>query len=344
MKAIGYKDCHPIDHPEALACFDLPEPVPGPRDLLVAVEAVSVNPVDVKLRQMKAPEGSHGVLGFDAAGTVVAAGQDVTLFKVGDPVFYAGDITRAGTNAERHVVDERIVGRKPTHLTMAQAAALPLTAITAWELLFDCFALAPQRGAGDEREGKRGARESLLVIGGAGGVGSILIQLAKTLTDLRVIATASRPETIAWVKKMGADDVLDHHQSLPEQLQALGVQPQYIAALTASDRHYEAMIEAIAPRGKIGMIDDPQGIDILKAKPKALSLHWEFMFTRSMFKTEDMIVQHHLLTQLADLVDAGKIVTTLTDDLGPMTVQSLKDAHRHQESGRAIGKTVLGAF
>ncbi len=334
MRAVGYTKSRPIDDPLALEDIEIAEPVLRPRDLLVAVEAVSVNPVDVKVRMRAEPETGHKVLGFDAAGTVQAVGEAVTLFEPGDHVFYAGDITRPGTNAALHAVDERIVGPKPVSLGMAEAAALPLTSITAWELLFDCFDLVEGEGSG----------ETLLVIGGAGGVGSILIQLAKVLTGLRVIATASRDETRDWCRRMGADDVIDHRQSLPGQLAAMGVEPRYVAALTASEQHFDAIVELIAPRGEIGMIDDPKGIDIAKIKQKALSFHFELMFTRAMFETADMDAQHRLLTRVAELVDAGRLQGTAVRDLGQMSAETLRQAHRLQESGRAIGKTVLRGF
>ncbi len=334
MKAIGYTKSLTIDQALALEAIEIADPSLGARDLMVEVEAISVNPVDVKVRMRAEPESGHKILGFDAAGQVRAVGAEVTLFQPGDSVFYAGDVTRQGTNAALHAVDERIVGRKPTSLNMSEAAALPLTSITAWEILFDCFKLKEGAGAG----------EDLLVIGGAGGVGSILIQLAKRLTALRVIATASRPETIDWCRKMGADEIIDHRQSLPEQMRALGSEPRYVAGLTASDRHFDAIVELIRPRGEIALIDDPPGLEIAKIKPKALSFHWEFMFARSMFQTADMIAQHDLLNRVADLVEVGEIQTTATRNLGPMTVETLREAHRIQESGRAIGKTVLEAI
>lgn len=334
MRAIGYRQSLPIDEPQSLSDIALPDPEPGPRDLLVEVKAISVNPVDVKVRARMAPDEGHRVLGFDAAGIVRAVGDQVTLFKPGDAVFHAGDIDRAGTNAELHLVDERIVGRKPASLDFADAAALPLTAITAWELLFDSFDLAEGDGQGD----------SLLVIGGAGGVGSILIQLAKQLTRLTVIATASRPETEAWVRRMGADTVIDHRQPLPAQVAALGPAPRYVAALTATDRHLPAIAELIAPRGEIGVIDDPAQLDILPFKPKALSVHWEFMFTRPLFETADMIAQHKLLNRVADLVDQGRIRSTANHHGGTINAANLRSAHALQESGRAIGKTVLAGF
>jgi len=334
MKAIGYKDCLPVDDPRSLEAIETADPVPGPHDLLVSVHAVSVNPVDVKVRARMAPESGHRVLGYDAAGIVAGVGDAVDLFKPGDAVFYAGDIGRPGSNAERQRVDARIVGRKPETLSMAEAAALPLTAITAWEILFDCFDLPEGGGAG----------ESLLVVGGAGGVGSILIQLAKALTGLRVVATASRPETIAWVREMGADTVIDHRHDLAAQIAALGSAPRYVAALNGTDRHFDAIVELIAPRGEIAMIDDPETLDIAKIKPKALSFHWEFMFARPMFRTADMVAQHRLLNRVADLVDSGRIRSTMTADLGPMSVEALRAAHRLQEAGGVIGKNVLKGF
>ena len=331
MKAVGYTKSLPVTDSGALEDVELPEPTAGPRDLLVAVKAVSVNPVDTKVRVRSAPtDGVPKVLGYDAAGIVEAVGAEVTLFAPGDEVFYAGDITRQGTNAARHVVDERIVGHKPRSLDMAEAAALPLTAITAWELLFDSFCLSEGDGDGD----------TLLVIGGAGGVGSILIQLAKTLTRLKVVATASREETRSWCREMGADAVIDHHAPLADQLRDHGA-PRYVAALTQSDRHLGAIVDLILPRGQIGMIDDPGSFDITKLKTKALSFHWEFMFARSMFQTADMAAQHRLLSRVAELVDAGKLRTTLRTNLGAMTARNLIEAHRLQESGGSIGKTVL---
>ncbi|MFK8014760.1 MAG: zinc-binding alcohol dehydrogenase family protein [Gammaproteobacteria bacterium] len=334
MKAIGYQAAGPITAENSLIAFDAPAPQIGPRDLLVDVRAVSVNPVDTKVRANMAPESGTKIIGYDAAGTVLAVGSDVCLFSVGDEVFYAGDLTRPGTNSAQHAVDERIVGKKPATLGFADAAALPLTAITAWEMLFDSFGLA--EGAGDG--------ESILVIGGAGGVGSIMIQLASHLTKLDVIATASRPDTVEWAKKMGADHVINHHAPLGEQLSALGAVPRYVACLTATDQHFDSVVGLIAPRGHIAVIDDPASLDILPLKRKALSVSWEFMFTRSMFQTDDMIKQHELLDRVSTLVDAGALQTTATQNLGQLGVASLKAAHTLQESGRAIGKTVLEGF
>ncbi|MEM9155053.1 MAG: zinc-binding alcohol dehydrogenase family protein, partial [Cyanobacteria bacterium P01_F01_bin.33] len=311
--------------------FETDVPQPGPNDLLVEVRGISVNPVDVKLRANVRPDGAPRILGFDAAGIVKEVGSDTTRFRPGDEVFYAGDITRPGTNAALHVVDERIVGRKPSSLGFAEAAGMPLTSITAWEILFDSFGLKESEGAG----------ETLLVIGGAGGVGSILIQLAKTLTSLNVIATASRDETRAWVEKMGADRVINHRNPLDEELKALAVSPRYVAALTHTDRHFEAIGKAIAPRGHIALIDDPKTLDIVPLKPKALSISWEFMFARSMFQTSDMDVQHRLLNRVADLLDNGTLIPTVNHHGGTLNVENLRRAHELQESGTAIGKTVL---
>ncbi|MEM7214184.1 MAG: zinc-binding alcohol dehydrogenase family protein [Pseudomonadota bacterium] len=334
MKAVGYTKSRPIDEINALEDIEIEKPEAEGRDLLVEVKAISVNPVDTKVRMRVEPESGYKVLGYDAAGVVTAVGLDVTGYKPGDEVFYAGDITRPGTNSEFHAVDERIVGRKPASLSMAESAAMPLTSITAWELLFDSFKIPEGGGSG----------ESLLVIGGAGGVGSVLIQLAKALTGLTVIATASRDETREWVTKMGADHIIDHRQPIDEQVEELGLQPRYVAALTATDRHFEAIVNLIKPRGEICMIDDPENLDIMKIKQKALSLHIEFMFTRSMFQTEDIDAQQILLNRVAALLDDGAVVTTATSNLGPVNATNLIEAHRVQESGRAVGKTVLEGF
>ncbi len=335
MKAIGHQNTLPIDNSAALQDIELTKPVASGHDVLVKVEAISVNPVDCKIRSNRKPEnGDWQVLGWDAAGTVEAVGPNVTLFKPGDKVWYAGDVTRSGSNAEYQLVDERIIGTMPSSLSFDEAAALPLTSITAWEILFDSFLLR-------ENEGEN---ESLLVIGGAGGVGSILIQLAKKLTKLNVIATASRPETVSWVQEMGADHVINHHQSLSEQLQNLGIQPRYVAALTGTQGHFANILELVKPRGHIALIDDPETVDIKAGKPKALTFSWEFMFTRSMFQTDDMQKQHELLNRVAAMVDAGEIRTTKTNHLGRITAENLRAAHAEQESGKVIGKNVLSGF
>jgi zinc-binding alcohol dehydrogenase family protein len=337
MKAIGYRIPRPIGADDALVALDLPVPTPGPRDLRVAVRAVSVNPVDVKQRTNAAPPaGQARILGFDAAGVVEAVGPEVTLFRPGDEVFYAGALDRPGTNSERHLVDERLVGHKPSTLSFAEAAALPLTSLTAWELLFD--RLGVPRGTAAQ-----GAH--LLIINGAGGVGSILTQLARRLTGMTVVATASRPETIAWCRQMGAHHVMDHHRPLAEGLGAIGLaQVEYVAGLTATEKHLPGIAEIIAPQGRLGLIDDPKVLDIAPFKRKSVSVHWEFMFTRSLFRTTDMIEQGGILSEIARHVDAGELRTTLTEVAGKIGVAGLKRVHARVESGRAIGKTVLSEF
>lgn len=331
MKAIGYQKPGPITAPDALLTLELPTPPIGPHDLLVEVKGVSVNPVDVKLRAARPVEQDATVLGYDAAGVVKEVGEAVSRFRVGDEVYYAGDISRPGTNAQLHAVDERIVGRKPATLGFAEAAGMPLTSITAWELLFDALAIAEGGGEGD----------TLLVIGGAGGVGSILIQLAKQLTQLTVVATASRAETVDWVNQMGADHVINHRESRAEQLKELGLSPKYVASLTATDQHFPAILELIQPRGHVALIDDPKTLDITPGKLKALSFHWELMFTRPLFGTADLEQQHLLLNRVAEMLDAGQLKSTVTKNYGPLTIAALKEAHTAQESGQAIGKNVL---
>jgi zinc-binding alcohol dehydrogenase family protein len=336
MKAIGYRQALPIAAPDSLIALDLPVPEPGPRDLRVAVQAVSVNPVDVKQRAGAAPpEGQARVLGFDAAGIVDAVGAEVVLFRPGDAVFHAGAINRPGSNSEFHLVDERIVGRKPASLDFDAAAALPLTAITAWELLFDRLGIARGSGVG----------QTLLVVNGAGGVGSILTQIARQLTGLTVVATASRPETIDWCRRMGAHHVIDHRQPLDEGLRGIGLdQVEYIASLTATDRHLPAIVAAIAPQGRVGLIDDPKTLDVVAFKRKCVSIHWELMFTRSLFQTPDMIEQHRLLNEVSRLLDAGTLRSTMTANAGRIDVAGLQRVHALVESGRSIGKTVLAGF
>lgn len=336
MKAIGYHTPLPIDDERALVDLDLPTPEPGRHDLRVAVRAVSVNPVDVKLRAAVAPpEGKARVLGFDASGIAEAAGSDVTRFRPGDAVFYAGALDRPGSNSALHLVDERLVGRKPASLSFEEAAALPLTAITAWELLFDRLGVA--RG--------QDMKATLLVINGAGGVGSILTQIARQLTGLTVVATASRPETVAWCRRMGAHHVIDHHEPLDQGLRALGIRDvEYVAGLTATDLHLPAIIEAIAPQGKLAVIDDPKTLDIVPFKRKSVSVHWELMFTRSLFQTADMAEQGALLNEVSALVDAGVLRTTLNGNAGTITAANLRRVHGLIESGRGIGKTVLSSF
>ncbi|WP_296942669.1 zinc-binding alcohol dehydrogenase family protein [uncultured Massilia sp.] len=337
MKAIGYQTNLPIGDAQSLVDITLPDPVAAGHDLLVEVQAVSVNPVDTKVRNgSKPPEGEWKVLGWDAAGIVRAVGPDVTLFRPGDRVWYAGSIARAGSNSELQLVDERIVGKMPQSLDFAAAAALPLTGLTAWEMLFDRLDV-PQ---GDAATGK-----SLLVIGAAGGVGSILVQLARQLTGLTVIGTASRPETRDWVLQHGAHHVIDHGKPLSEECKRAGLAaPDYVIGLTHSDHHFDEIVELIAPQGKFGLIDDPDLIDVRKFKRKAVSLHWELMFTRSLFGTADMIKQHEILDRLADLVDAGTIRTTANENFGRIDAENLKRAHALLESNRAQGKIVLEGY
>ncbi len=334
MKAIGYLQSLPINHPESLVDLELPAPVPGPRDLLVRVAAVSVNPVDTKVRRSRAPQPSQPeVLGWDAVGTVAAAGDAVEGLAVGDRVYYAGAINRPGSNAELQLVDHRIAARAPRTLSDADAAGLPLTAITAWELLFDRLGVREGGGAG----------QSLLVIGAAGGVGSVLVQLARQLTGLRVIATASRPETRAWVKELGAHVVIDHGRPLRPQLVAAGVaEVELIASLTHTEQHWEAIVDAAAPQGRVGLIDDLSGpVDAMKLKRKALSLHWEMMFTRPLFDTADIAAQGRLLARVAALVDEGRLRSTVSEHLSPINAAQLRRAHELVESGRMRGKVVL---
>ena len=333
MKAIGYNQPGPITAPNPFIEFEAKTQPLGPHDLLVEVRGISVNPVDVKVRAAF-PENGTKIIGYDAAGIVKEVGTKVSLFKVGDEVFYAGDINRPGTNAQLHVVDERIVGKKPQSLDFPEAAGLPLTSITGWELLFDSLAIKEGEGKG----------ESILIIGGAGGVGSILIQLAKKLTKLTVIATASRLDTVEWVEKMGAHHVINHYESLLDQVKALGLEPRYVASLNGTEGHFPGIIELIKPRGHIALIDDPKSLDINLIKPKALSFSWEFMFARSMYQTDDMAKQHQLLNRVSELIDNGTLVSTVTNNLGKLSVETLKAAHEQQESSRVIGKNVLEGF
>ncbi|MEF7617175.1 zinc-binding alcohol dehydrogenase family protein [Aquincola sp. MAHUQ-54] len=337
MKAVAYRQSLPLSADESLLDLDLPEPTLKPHDLLVEVKAVSVNPVDTKVRKNVAPPaGEAKVLGWDAAGIVRAVGPAVTRFRVGDRVWYAGAIDRPGSNSELHAVDERIAGPMPATLGFAEAAALPLTSITAWELLFDRL--------GVPRDGGEG--QALLVIGGAGGVGSILVQIARQLTKLTVIATASRTETVAWAERMGAHHVIDHRKPLTEELRRIGhPQVPLVASLTATEQHFAAIVEALAPQGRLALIDDPATpIDVTALKRKSLSLHWELMFTRSLFQTPDMDAQHTLLGEVARLVDAGVLRSTVTERFGTISAANLKRAHAWVESGRAIGKGVLEGF
>ncbi len=338
MHAIGYKTPLPIDDDNSLVDIDLPRPAPSGRDLLVEIKAISVNPADVKVRGSARPEGGDWrLLGWDAAGVVVETGLAATLFKPGDAVFYAGSITRPGAYAEFQAVDERIVGRKPETLGWAEAAALPLTAITAWEALFDRLDIAGRQVPG--------AAPAVLIIGGAGGVGSIAIQLARKLTGLTVIATASRPETKAWVTDLGAHHVVDHSRPLAAQIAALGIgAPGFVFSTTNTHQHLPEIVELIAPQGRLALIDDPVALDINPFKRKSVSVHWELMFTRSMFETADMAEQGVLLNEVSRLVDDGTIRTTLAENFGTINAANLKRAHRLIESGKAMGKIALEGF
>ena len=331
MKAIGYQKAGSITEANSLVDIDVPVPELRPHDVLVQVKGISINPVDSKIRTNVNPESGYKVIGYDACGTITAVGADVTGFQVGDDVFYAGDLTRPGTNSEFHAVDARIIGKKPQSLDFDEAAGIPLTAITAWELLFDCMRLVE-----NGEDGK-----SILVLGGAGGVGSILIQLVKKLTKATVIATASRDETREWVTKMGADHVIDHSQPLAPQMQALGIMPDYIASLRGTDQNWEEMCAMIAPRGHMALIDDPQGININLGKQKAISISWEFMFTRPMFDMADIAAQGHLLNRVSEMLDDGVLQSTVTGKLGALSAETLKTAHATQETGRVIGKNVM---
>lgn len=338
MHAIGYRTPGALDREESLQDITLERPVPSGRDLLVEIRAVSVNPVDTKVRRTVAPaSGDWTVLGWDAAGIVVGTGPEVRRFAAGDAVFYAGALDRTGANAEFHLVDERIVGTKPASLDFAEAAALPLTAITAWEALFDRL---------DVGRPVPGAARALLIVGGAGGVGSIAIQLARQLTGLTVIATASRRETREWALSLGAHHVIDHSRALPDQIAALGLDgaPAFVFSTNHSDTHLAGIAEAIAPQGRLAVIDDPGTLAVSLLKRKSVSLHWEFMFTRSMFQTADIEAQGALLSEVARLVDAGTLRTTLTERRSPIDAATLKQAHRAIEAGSVRGKIVLEGF
>ncbi|MCU4388454.1 zinc-binding alcohol dehydrogenase family protein [Acinetobacter haemolyticus] len=336
MKAVAYQHAGAIASTDSLVSIEIESPVARGHDLLVRVQAISVNPVDTKIRKNVSPEsGQWKILGWDAVGIVEAVGEKVSLFKIGDEVWYAGALNRQGSNSELQLVDERIVGHKPKSLNMIEAAALPLTAITAWEMLFDRLQVphtAPEN-------------TTILVIGAAGGVGSITIQLLKQLTNLTVIGTASRTETRSWIEQLGADYVLDHRQSLAEQIKQLNLTaPKYVFSTTQTDQHLADIAELIAPQGHFGLIDDPEQLDIKLFKSKSVSVHWEFMFTRSMYQTEDMIKQSELLNQVSQLVDDGRIKTTVSQVLSPINAENLITAHQQIESGSTKGKIVLHGF
>ena len=333
MKAIGFKKSLPIDDDESLFLFNTEKPKPGKRDLLVRIKAISVNPVDFKVRQSAAKESELDepkIIGWDASGIVEEIGEEVSLFKPGDEVFYSGDINRPGCYAEFQNIDERIVGLKPGNLNWQEAAALPLTALTAWESIFDRLGI--KEGSG---EGK-----NILIIGGAGGVGSIAIQLLKELTKLEVIATASRDATRNWCEKLGADKVVNHHNLLEEMGSEDGV--DYILNFADTSGNWEAMTKLIAPQGGICcVVNTSENVDLNSLKSKSISFHWELMFTRSMFETEDMIAQHKILGRIKELADTKKIISTLNEQFEGLNADIFKKVHKLQESGKSIGKNVI---
>ncbi|MGM0518006.1 MAG: zinc-binding alcohol dehydrogenase family protein [Pseudomonadota bacterium] len=345
MKAIGFEKHLPVDHPEALRAFDLPLPDPGPHDLRVAVEAVSVNPVDTKVRALRDPDPEHPdnladpaprVLGFDAVGTVDAVGSEVSRFRPGDRVFYAGDIGRPGSNAEFQLVDEVIVGHAPRSLEAADAAALPLTALTAWETLFDRLGLSPD-GAD--------AGTPVLLINGAGGVGSMAIQLA-CAADLKVIATASRQTSRDWCRQLGADEVVDHFGDLPAQLaeREIGEIPA-IACFNDLDRHYPAMAELVAPQGRLAsIVGNKSPLPFQELRNKSVGFFWEYMFTRPRYDTPDKGRQGEILDAVAGMADSGRLRSTRTQTLGAINPDNLREAHRLLEAGHVIGKLTLAGF
>ncbi|MCZ4433006.1 zinc-binding alcohol dehydrogenase family protein [Agrobacterium sp. SOY23] len=337
MKSVGIFHSLPISDSMALVERDIPEPKPGDMDLLVRVEAISVNPADYRVRQRKANDGAYQVLGWDIAGTVIEVGPGVSGFSRGDAVFYAGDLTRPGDNSELHVVDERIVARRPVTLSAAAAAALPLTALTAWEALFERLGLSMVSA---------GRAKTLLIVGGAGGVGSVAIQLARLVPGLTVIATASRPESVAWCERLGAHAVIDHFDDMGAQIAARGLNaPDLILLTNSPDRHYSSLAELIAPQGVIcSIVPFDTAPDLNLIMRKSVTFVWEFMFTRPMFQTSDMGEQGRILTLVADLVEAGQLVSTEAENLGLINAENLRTAHARLEQGRTIGKLVLAGF
>ena len=338
MKAVGLTQYLPIENENSLLDLEVPKPTAKGKDLLVQVKAISVNPVDTKIRAPKDKvESEPVILGWDAAGVVVEIGEEVTEFQIGDEVYYAGDITRPGSNSEFQLIDARIVGRKPHNLDFASSAAFPLTSITAWEALFDRLNIDKQ-GAD--------VGKSILIVNGAGGVGSIAIQLAKKLAKLNVIATASRPETIAWCEKIGADHVVNHRHNLAEEINKICYQNvDYILCLNDTDGHWQAMTQAIKPQGKIcSIVENKHPLDMSTLKSKSATFVWEFMFTRSMYQTEDMAEQRNLLNELSKLIEDGVIVSTRNDVVKPINAKNLRDVHQRLEKGRTIGKIVLSEW
>jgi len=335
MKAIGYQKSLPIENELSLQDIELETPAAHGHDILVEVKAVSVNPVDFKIRQaMPAADGEYKVIGWDATGVVKSVGENVSLFKPGDKVWYAGDITRSGSNAQFQLVDERIVGHMPSSLSYGEAAALPLTSITAWELLFDRLNVAKNDGS-----------KSILVIGAAGGVGSIMVQLLKQRTKLNIIASASRPETISWLEDLGADTIVNHRNPLSEEFAAKNLsEVDYVVSLNNTEQHLPEIEKVVKPQGQFALIDDPETLNIVPFKNKSVSVHWELMFTRSLFKTDDMQEQHVILNNVATMIDQGQIKTTVGEHLGKINAANLRKAHQHLETQTAKGKVVLEGF
>ena len=335
MKAIGYKENLPSTDVNSLQDIEVETPKATGKDILVEVKAISVNPVDYKIRANRpAPDGEWSIIGWDATGIVKEVGEDVSLFKVGDEVWYAGDLNRQGSNAQYQLVDERIVGKKPASLSFAEAAALPLTTLTAYEMLFHRLEVS-----------KDDANKSILVIGAAGGVGSILVQLAKKLTKLNIIGTASREETTSWLKELGADTVINHRNKLSEEFEKYHLPaPEYVVSLNATEHHVDEIAKLIKPQGKFGFIDDPRSLNVMPFKGKAVSTHIELMFTRSMFQTDDMIEQHNILNEVSELIDNGTVRTTLGENFGTINAENLRKAHAFLETGKAKGKIVLEGF
>jgi len=335
MRAIGYKENLPIENEQSLQDIELEQPIATGRDILVEVKAISVNPVDFKVRQgMKPENGQWKVIGWDATGIVKAVGEEVSLFQVGDEVWYAGDLTRRGSYAQFQLVDERIVGGKPKSLSFGDAVALPLTTLTAWELLFDRMQVE-----------KGNPHKSILVIGAAGGVGSVMVQLLKHLTQLTIIGTASRKVTVSWLEDLGVDHIINHRNKLSEEFAKYRLAaPDYVVSLNATEQHIDEIVKVIKPQGKFGFIDDPKTLNVMPLKRKAVSTHIELMFTRSMFQTEDMIEQHHILNAVAKLIDQGVIHTTVGEHFGQINAKNLRKAHALLETHQVKGKIVLEGF
>jgi zinc-binding alcohol dehydrogenase family protein len=335
MKAVAFTHSRPISDPESLIDIDVPVPQPRHHDLLVEVKAVSVNPVDTKIRRNDEPLGESRILGYDGAGIVRGVGPEVSTFGIGDEVFYAGVTNRPGSNAEFQLVDERITGRKPKTLSFADAAALPLTSLTAWEMLFERFKIPRDQTI----------QGNLLIVGGAGGVGSMAIQLAAALTDLTVIATASRPETIGWCKSLGAHHVINHHEDMTKQFAYEGLEaPEYIFCTTHRDKHWQGITHLLTPEGAIGIIEQGPPLDISLLLRKCAALHTEFMFARALLQTKTIATQHRTLEAIAHLIDNGTLRTTATENYGRITAENLKRAHAALEAGQVHGKIVLEGF